>query len=527
MRVRFGFGWLGCFALAAACGGNTLGSGVDTQGDETGGVGSLVPLPGDGGRADGPEPTGAAGEDEPGPANGGAARGGAASGGAANAGAADGGASPRGGSDGGGSPVPGGGPGGAPMGGAAAGPSALAGFGGGRPIVGGAPAAAGSGAFAGMAVIRSVPVPLPEPARLEDCVYSVDCIDDGSSCTCDYQCPIDSAFAYCYEDTEREPDGTWSCTYSASGRAGSYRVGGVDVATACRVVADLAGGEPEFAGPESCAPEQRNRSDDTCDYTDLCTRPILLGDGRMASLGWPRYIGCSDYGDLCLVDNVAYRVEDVDIADRCDALLPYAEDPPVPVFEDPPVCETTIIEEISGACQTDRLCSEIAEVSPSVSIEHQEILYASCESDGRGGSRCACGRDGEALRFDTQWPTNDARACDVARSACEGEFEFTGEVECRQRYISVDTISCQTMADCTRPGSLAGDEVVAIAILKASCLHDGDAYDCSCVSGNHFEQILVDAPPNFDGCTRAAEACRDAVELSFIGDNGLISEPLP
>jgi hypothetical protein len=516
MRVRSGFGWLGCFALAAACGGNTLGSGVDTLDEETGGSRSVIPLPGDGGRPDGTEPSGAAGEDELG----------SATGGAPNAGAPNaGGASPRGGSEGGGSPAPGGVPGGAPLGGAAAGPPAVAGFGGGRPIVGGAPGVAGSGASAGTGVLRSVPVPLPEPAVLDECTYSVDCQDGGSSCTCDYQCPLDSVFAYCYEDTEREPDGTWSCTYSASGRAGSYRVGGVDMATACQVVADLAGGEPEFAGPESCAPERRVRSEDTCDYTDLCTRPILLADGRMASLGWPRYIGCSEYGDLCLVGNVAYRVEDIELADRCEALLPYADDPPVPVFEDPPVCETTIIEEISGACQTDRLCSEIAEVAPSVSIEHQEIFYAACESDGRGGSRCACSRDGEALRFDTPWPTNDATACDVARGACEGEFEFTGEVECRQRYISVDTLSCQTMADCVRPGSLAGAEVVAIAILEASCLHDGDAYACSCVSGNHAEQIPVEAPSSFDGCARAAEACRDAVELSFVGDNGSISAP--
>jgi hypothetical protein len=515
MRVRFGFGWLGCLALAVACGGNTLGSGVDTRGEETGGIRSLIPVSGNGGRPDGPEPSGAAGEDELGSPDGGAQDGGAGAGGA----------SPRGGSDGGGSPAPGGGPGGAPMGGAAAGPPALAGFGGGRPIVGGAPAAAGSGAFAGMAVMRSVPVPLPEPALLENCVYSVDCPDDGTSCTCNYQCPIDSAFAYCYEDTEREPDGTWSCSYSASGRAESYRVGGVDMATACHVVADLAGGEPEFAGPESCAPAQRVRSDDICDYTDLCARPILLDDGRMASLARPRYIGCSEYGDLCLIDNVAYRVEDIDIADRCEALLPYAEDPPEPLFEGPPVCETTIIEEISGACQTDRLCSEIAEVAPSISIDHQEIFYASCESDGHGGSRCACSRDGEALRFDTPWPTNDATACDVARSACEGEFEFTGEAECRQRFISVDPTYCQAMADCTRPGSLAGAEVVAIAILQANCAHDGDGYACSCVSGNHAEQIAFEAPSNFDGCTRAAEACRDAVELSFIGDHGLISEP--
>src|SRR5687767_10452392 len=105
MRVRSGFGWLGCFALGAACGGNTLGSGVDTLDEETGGSRSVIPLPGDGGRPDGTEPSGAAGEDELG----------SATGGAPNAGAPNaGGASPRGGSEGGGSPAPGGVPGGAP-----------------------------------------------------------------------------------------------------------------------------------------------------------------------------------------------------------------------------------------------------------------------------------------------------------------------------------------------------------------------------------------------------------------------------
>jgi hypothetical protein len=143
------------------------------------------------------------------------------------------------------------------------------------------------------------------------------------------------------------------------------------------------------------------------------------------------------------------------------------------------------------------------------------------------GSRCACGRDGEALRFDAPWPTDDATACDVAESACQGGFEFTGEVECLQRYVTVDSTSCQTWADCSRPGSLAGDEVLAIAALKASCLHDGDVYTCDCTSSYFSNQVQVDAPSSFDGCMQAATACREAVGLRFVGDNGSISAPYP
>jgi hypothetical protein len=311
----------------------------------------------------------------------------------------------------------------------------------------------------------------------------------------------------------------------ATGRSEKYFVGGVGVAEACQIVAALAGGEPEYAGPESCGPGAREASAAGCNYADLCMRPIELGDGAMATLGRTRYIGCS--ADVCLVDNVAYHADDVDLEDRCEALLPYAEQAPEPMFAEPSECATTITEDAVGACQTHRLCSKMAEVGPSVSIENQEIVYAACESDGAGGSRCACSRDDDALRFDAPWPTNDTSACEVARTACEGGFEFTGEVECRQRYVTVDSVLCETLADCSRRGTLADAEVEAIALVQASCVHDGDAYACRCVSGNQAEQIRVDQPASFDGCVRTVEACRDAVELRYFGDFGSISAPSP
>lgn len=410
------------------------------------------------------------------------------------------------------------------MGGAAVGPPPLAGFGGLSPTAGGASATAGFAAFGGMFVSRSVPVPPPEPALLDECVYSVDCPAD-DSCNCQYECPNDTPFASCFEDTEREPDGTWTCKFSASGRAESYRVGGVDAAGACHIIADLAGGEPEYAGDERCVPERDQSSEDSCVESYSCVRPIVFGDGSMATLGVDRYIECSEQSQQCLVGDVAYHADDFAIADRCDALVPYLEEPPEPVFDAPPDCATTITEEVVGGCQTTTLCSWRAEVGASVSIERQEIVYAACESNGYGGSRCACARDDETLRFDTPWPTNDATACEVARGACEGGLEFTDEVECRQRYVSVDTVYCESMADCTRPASLAGADVVAIGTLQASCAHDGDAYACRCVNANQGRRIEVDAPSNFEGCVEAGEACRDALDLRYVGESGSISAP--
>jgi hypothetical protein len=489
MRARIGFSWVG-LVLAGACGGNTLGSGVDTEVHQTGGDSGVFPRAGSGGQSTGREPPGVAGEGEAG------AR-----------------------FEPGGAP----GAGGASIGGASVDPPVFAGFGGMISAGGGAPAAAGFAAFGGMPIPRSVPVPLGGPVSLDECTYSVDC-GVGSFCSCRYACAGDSPVASCGEDPEgRGPDGTWSCELLAAGRSERYFVGGVDMAKACQIVVALAGGEPDYAGPESCTPGAREASATICDYVDPCIRPIVLEDGTMATLGRTRYIGCSE--DLCLVDDVAYHADDVDLEDRCEALLPYAEDPPEPVFAEPPECGTTILEEAVGACQTETLCSETAQVAPSVSIEHQEIVHAACESDGNGGSRCACSRDDEALRFDAPWPTTDAAACENARSACEGGFEFTGEVECRQRYVTMGSVFCETMADCSRRGTLADAEVAAIAILQSSCEHDGEAYACRCVSGNQAVQLRVEQPASFEGCVNTVEACRDAVELRYVGDFGSISAP--
>ena len=410
-------------------------------------------------------------------------------------------------------------------GGAAIGPPLAPPFGGASAAGGGAPAMAGFAAFGGMFVARSVPLPAPGPIALEGCVYFVKCGD--TACECSYECPGDTPFASCFEDTERVPDGSWSCTFSASGRAETYRVGGVDVAEACHIVADLAGGEPEQAGAESCASDFQVSSDTSCEYAYRCTRPIVSARGQMASLGTARHIGCSEHADVCLVGDVAYQADEIEVADRCSALVPYVEEPPDPVFEEPPECATTVTEEIAGGCQTHTLCSRIAEIGPSVSVVNQQLVYTACESDGYGSSRCACADDDHALRFDTPWPTNDATACEVAQSACQGGFEFSGEASCRQRYVSVDGAHCEAMEDCKRPASLAGSEVIAIGTLQASCAHDGDAYACRCLSGDQAIRLEVGAPPSFDGCVQASEACRDALELRFFGDNGSVGAPSP
>ncbi len=490
MRARIGFFWVG-LAFTGACGGSTLGSGLDTEVHETGGDSGVLPRAGSGGQATTREPPGVAGEGEAGAH-----------------------------SEPGGAP----GAGGASVGGASVAPPVFAGFGGMIAAGGGGPAAAGSAAFSGMPIPRSVPVPPPGPVSLDECTFAVSC-GVGSFCSCSYSCAGDSPAASCGERPEGGVDGAWSCELLAAGRNELYFVGGVDMGTACQIVAALAGGEPEYAGPESCTPGEREASATGCHYADVCMRPIELGDGTMATLGRTRSIGCSE--DLCLVDNVAYHADEVDVEARCEALLPYAEQAPEPMFAEPPECATTITEDAPFACQTHRLCSKMAEVGPSVSIENQEIVYAACESDGAGGSRCACSRDDDALRFDAPWPTNDTAACEVARTACEGGFEFTGEVECRQRYVTVDFEFCETLADCTRRGTLADAEVAAVGLVQASCRHDGDAYACQCVSGNQVERIRVEQLAGFDGCVQAADACRGAVELRYFGDFGSISAPAP
>jgi hypothetical protein len=167
-------------------------------------------------------------------------------------------------------------------------------------------------------------------------------------------------------------------------------------------------------------------------------------------------------------------------------------------------------------------------VRANISRSITALSYAACESDGQGGSRCACSNDREAKRFDTSWELAGDATCERALKACNeaAGLEFTAEVVCGQRSLATDGNFCSTTLDCTRAASLDGDEVLAQGDVDVNCSRtEGDAWACWCESGTATVKMAVDAATPWDACTIAGERCPELVGVQFDGLDGLVSPP--
>ena len=447
-------------------------------------------------------------------------------GGAFNAGASNGGAHEAGAFDGpaGGAPV-----GGAPVGGAPV--TGSGGRAGGAPPTGGTaptPPAAGS------ANVPSIPPPsevrVPVPARVVPSLADCTLYDhsDGFSDACNFywDCHGSSRITFCTAGTESGPGWTCSCD------GGAFEVLGVEGTAACELMSKVCfDGDWEYAGPETCELDRRDQDIDSCETLERCVRPAAA-DSATASVVTRRSSGCLTDGDrglLCLCESAAYYLSEADPSTACDLTLELCKNPPaVPEHLPEPECAVTSQTPRNDrtTCQVSALCEWLPEVGPNVSRSLQVLSYAACESDGQGGSRCACSNDREAKRFDTSWEFAGDQTCERALRACDeaAGLELTGEVVCGQRYLATDGDFCDTALDCTREASFDGDEVIARGDVDANCSRtDGDAWVCWCGSGTATVKMATDAATAWDACTIAGQLCPEVMEVQFDGVDGSVS----